>query len=163
MHTRIVAGAAAAAATATATVLAVTTPAHAARVESFDRSAFDTSPDVTVAGWTISAPTAGELGGRLDMTVTVADGTIPANGTCEPANVDSVLTVAPGEAFTIHTVADVCTHFLDGTPSLFGSFDAKQTTYSGTHKKARVVGDGFVSFGHSFLGAQGTVTLAVRW
>jgi hypothetical protein len=159
MHTRIVAATAAA---ATAAVLAVAAPAQAASVEAFDRSAFDTSPDVTVAGWAISAPTSGELGGWLDMTVTVTDGSIPANGTCEPANVDAVLTVAPGETFTIHTVADLCTHLLDGTPSLFGSFGAKQTTYSGAHKKARVVGEGFVSFGRGHLGAQGTVSLSVR-
>lgn len=159
MHTRIVAAAVTA---ATAAMLAVALPAQAKTVDSFDRRAFDSSPDVTTAGWTISAPTAGELGGWLDMTVTAADGAKPTNGTCEPATVDAVLTVAPGEAFTIRTTGELCARFIDGTPSLFGSFGAKQMSYSGPHKKAKVVGDGFVSFGHSFLGAQGAVTLSVR-
>ena len=159
MHTRIVALAATAAAVA---ALAVAPPAQAKTIESFDRSAFDSTPVVTAPGWSISAPTAGELGGWLEMTVAAADGTKPANGTCEPATVDAVLTVAPGESFTIHTTGELCAHFIDGTPSLFGAFGAKQTSYSGPHNKAKVVGDGFVSFGHSFLGAQGAVTLSVR-
>ena len=159
MHTRIVALAATA---ATAAVLTVASPAQAKAVEMFDRSAFDSTPVVTASGWSISAPTAGELGGWLDMTVTAADGTKPSNGACETATVDAVLTVAPGESFTIHTTGELCAHFTDGTPSLFGSFGAKQTSYSGPHKKAKLVGDGFVSFGHSFLGAQGAVTLSVR-
>ena len=149
------------AAVAAATV-AVAPAAQAKTVEFFDRSAFDPAPVVTAAGWSLSAPTAGELGGWLDMTVTAADGTIPANGTCEPADVDAVLTVTPGESFTIHTTGELCAHFLDGTPSLFASFRDKQTTYSGPQKKAKVVGDGFVGFGSSFSGAQGSVTMSVR-
>jgi hypothetical protein len=159
MYTRIVALAATA---TTAAVLAIAPPAQAKTVESFDRRAFDSTPVVTAEGWSISAPTAGELGGWLDMTVTAADGTKPSNGTCELANVDAVLTVAPGESFTIHTTGELCAHFTNGTPSLFGSFRAKQMSYSGSYKKAKLVGEGFVSFGHSFLGAQGAVTLSVR-
>jgi hypothetical protein len=159
MHTRIVALAATA---ATAAVLTAAAPAQAKTVESFDRRAFDGTPVVTASGWSLSAPTAGELGGWLDMTVTAADGTKPSNGTCELATVDAVLTVAPGESFTIRTTGELCAHFTDGTPSLFGSFGAKQMSYSGSHKKAKLVGEGFVSFGHSFLGAQGAVTLSVR-
>jgi hypothetical protein len=159
MHTRIIALAATA---ATAAVLSVASPAQAKTVESFDRRAFDSTPVVTASGWSISAPTAGELGGWLDMTVTAGDGTKPSNGTCEVANVDAVLTVAPGVSFTIRTTGELCAHFTDGTPSLFGSFGAKQMSYSGPYKKAKLVGDGFVSFGHSFLGAQGSVALSVR-
>jgi hypothetical protein len=159
MHTRIVALAATA---ATAAVLTVAAPAQAKTVESFDRRAFDSTPVVTASGWSMSAPTAGELGGWLEMTVTAADGTKPSNGNCEPATVDAVLTVAPGESFTIHTTGELCAHFTDGTPSLFGSFGAKQMSYSGPHRKAKLVGEGFVSFGHSFFGAQGAVTLSVR-
>ena len=159
MYTRILALAATA---ATAAVLSVAAPAQAKSVETFDRRTFDSTPVVTDSGWSISAPTAGELGGWLDMTVTAADGTKPSNGTCELATVDAVLTVAPGESFTIHTTGELCAHFTDGTPSLFGSFGAKQMSYSGSHKKAKLVGEGFVSFGHSFLGAQGAVTLSVR-
>ena len=159
MYTRILALAATA---ATATVLTVATPAQAKSVETFDRRAFDSTPVVTASGWSISAPTAGELGGRLDMTVTAADGTKPSNGTCELATVDAVLSVAPGESFTIRTTGELCGIVTVGTPSLFGSFGARQMSYSGSHKKAKLIGEGFVSFGHSFLGAQGSVTLTVR-
>jgi hypothetical protein len=160
MSTRVIAAAAVAAA---ATALFTAPAAHAATVQTFDRRAFDASPDITASGWSISAATAGELGGWLDMSVNAVDGTVPAAGQGETATVDSVLTVAPGESFTIHTTGDLCAHFIDGSPSLFGSFNAKQVTYSGTHKKARLAGDGFVSFGYNAVGAQGDVTLSVRW
>ncbi len=146
---------------ATVATVAVAAPAQAKTVDSFDRSAFDATPTATAAGWSISAATSGELGGWLDMTVRALDGTTPAAGGCEPAAVDAVLTVAPGETFTIHTTAELCAHVVDGSPSLFGGFDS--ATYAGSRKKARLVGDGFVGFGAGFLGAQGSVTLAVRW
>ena len=137
--------------------------AQAATLERFDRTAFDTTPDASAAGWSISHATAGELGGWLDMTVRAQDGSIPENGQCEMADVDAVLTVSPGESFAVHTTGELCAHFIDGTPSLFGSFGDRQATYTGTHRKARIVGDGNVGFGSSWLGAQGAVTLAVRW
>lgn len=156
MSRRIVAAGAAAA------TLLITPSAYAASTETYDRSAFDGTPEVIASGWTLSAATSGELGGWLDMSVQAADGSVPPAGQCEPANVDAVLTVAPGETFTVHTTAELCGHFIDGSPSLFGSFGAKQVTYHGAHKKARLVGDGFVSFGRSAIGALGSVTLTVR-
>jgi hypothetical protein len=35
-------------------------------------------------------------------------------------------------------------------------------SYTGTHKRARVT-DGMISFQHSWLGAQGSVGMSVRW
>jgi hypothetical protein len=137
-------------------------PAQAKEAASFDRSAFDATPVTTSSGWTISAATAGELGGWLDMTVAAVDGAPPSSGSCEPARDEAVLTVAPGESFTISTTAELCAHVVDGSPSLFGSFDARQVAYSGARKKAKVDG-GFVGFGSGFLGAQGSVSLTVRW
>jgi hypothetical protein len=136
--------------------------AQAATADRFDRSAFDSTPVVTSAGYAMSAPTAGELGGHLDLSVQAADGTIPNQGQCETANVDAVLTLTPGESFAVHTTGELCSHFIDGTPTLDASFGAKQVTYTGTHKRARV-GDGIIGFKNSVLGAQGSVGLTVRW
>jgi hypothetical protein len=149
---------------AAATVLAMApgTAGAAATAERFDRSAFDSTPVVTSAGYAMSAPTAGELGGHLDLSVQAADGTIPNQGQCETANVDAVLTLTPGESFAVHTTGELCSHFIDGTPTLDASFGAKQVTYTGTHKRARV-GDGIIGFTNSVLGAQGSVGLTVRW
>lgn len=146
-----------------AAVLVAMQSAHAASVQRYDRTAFDGTPEVTAAGWSISAATNGELDGWLDLSVSAIDGTVPGPGQCEPASVSAVLTVAPGESFAIRTTADLCGHAVDGSPSLFGSFGAKQVTYTGTHKKTKLVRDGFVSFGAGFLGAQGGVTMSVRW
>ena len=69
--------------------------------------------------------------------------TLPTTpGVCEPVAVDVVLTASPGEVFTIATSGDLCTHFLDGTPTLSASFGAKQVSYSGSHRRARLVGSG---------------------
>jgi hypothetical protein len=110
----------------------------------------------------MSGATAGELGGHLILSVQAADGTLPAPGRCEAADVAAVLTVAQHESFTIDTTGELCSHFVDGTPTLNAGFGRKDVTYSGTHQRARV-SDGLIAFSHSFLGAQGSVGLSVRW
>jgi hypothetical protein len=152
------------AAVVAAATLALTAPAaQAATVDRFDRSAFDGAPVVTTAGYAMSAATAGELGGHLALSVQAADGSVPAQGQCETADVRAVLTIAPGETFTINTTGELCSHFIDGTPSLHAGFGGRQVSYAGSHKKARVVGDGIIGFKNSFFGAQGSVGLSVRW
>lgn len=159
MHARSILTAAVAAAAAL-TLVAPT--AQAASVDRFDRSAFDSSPTVTSSGYEMAGATAGELGGHLALSVRAADGTLPVQGQCEAADVQAVLTVAPGETFTIATTGELCSHFVDGTPSLNAYFGAKQVSYTGSHKRARV-SDGIIGFRNSWIGAQGSVGLSVRW
>ena len=117
---------------------------------------------MTGSGYAMSGATAGELGGHLNLSVQAADSTLPAPGQCETAYVQAVLTVAPGESFAIDTIGELCSHFIDGTPTLNAYFGAKQVSYTGTHKRARV-SDGIIGFKNSFIGAQGSIGLSVRW
>ena len=147
---------------ATAALVLVAPEAQAATQERFDRRAFDPSPVMTSTGYSMSGDTAGELGGHLTMSIQVTDGTLPAWGECEPAGVQAVLTVSPGESFAIDTTGELCSHFLDGTPTVNAYFGKKQVNYTGSHKHARVT-DGIIAFQHSWLGAQGSVGLSVHW
>jgi hypothetical protein len=147
---------------AAAALMLVAPAAQAATVDRFDRSAFDGAPVVTGSGYAMSGTTAGEPGGYLTLSVQAADGTLPAQGQCETADVQAVLTVAPSESFAIDTTGELCSHFIDGTPTLNAYFGAKQVSYTGTHKRARV-SDGIIGFKNSFIGAQGSVGLSVRW
>jgi hypothetical protein len=159
MHARSILTAAVAAAAA----LTLAAPAaQAATTDRFDRRAFDPAPVLTDSGYAMSGATAGELGGHLALSVQAADGTVPAQGQCETADVHAVLTVSPGESFTIDTTGELCSHFIDGTPVLNAYFGAKQVSYEGTHKKARV-SNGIIGFTNSFLGARASVGLSVRW
>jgi hypothetical protein len=150
------------AALAAAALILVAPAAQAATLDRFDRSAFDSTPVVTGSGYEMSGATAGELGGYLSLSVQAADGSVPAQGQCETADVQAVLTVAPGESFAIATTGELCSHFIDGTPTLNAYFGAKQVTYTGTHKRARVT-NGIIAFKNSFIGAQASVGLSVRW
>ena len=149
-------------AVAAATLMLATPAAQAAAAERFDRSAFDSAPVVTSSGYAMSGATAGELGGHLSLSVQATDGTLPAQGQCETADVHAVLTVTPDESFAIDTTGELCSHFVDGTPTLNAYFGAKQVGYTGTHRRARVT-DGIIGFKNSFFGAQGSVGLSVRW
>ena len=64
--------------------------------------------------------------------------------------------------FKIRTTGELCSNFVDGTPTLNASFGKKHVRYAGTHKRARV-SDGIIAFKNSFFGAQGSVGLTVRW
>ncbi|HEX6148630.1 hypothetical protein [Nocardioides sp.] len=158
--TRIASAAVAAAAAVSLSAAA----AQASTVERFDRSAFDSAPVVTASGYAMSAPTRGELGGHLELSVRAADGSVPAAGACENARVRAVLTVSPGEAFTITTRGELCGHPVDGSPTLNAAFRNRHVTYSGTaHRRVKVLREGLIAFNHSFLGAQGSVGMSVRW
>ena len=146
----------------TAALILVAPAAQGATLDRFDRSAFDSAPVVTGSGYTMSGATAGELGGHLTLSVQASDGTLPAQGQCETADVQAVLTVAPGETFSITTKGELCSHFIAGTPTLNAYFGTKQVSYSGSHKRARVT-NGIIGFTNSFIGAQGSVGLSVRW
>ena len=113
---------------AAAALILVAPAAQAAppSVDRFDRSAFDSAGVVTGSGYSMAGATSGELGGHLTLAVQAADGTIPAQGQCETADVQAVLTVAPGESFAIDTTGELCSHFIDGTPTLNAYFGAKQ-------------------------------------
>ena len=150
------------AALAAAALTLVTPAAQAATSDRFDRSAFDSAPVVTASGYAMSAATAGELGGHLSLTVQATDNTLPAPGQCETADVHALLTVAPGESFEIDTTGELCSHFIDGTPTLNAYFGNKEVQYAGSHRRARV-SDGMIAFTKSFLGAQGSVGMSVRW
>jgi hypothetical protein len=158
MHTLITR----ASALAAASLILVAPGAHGATTDRFDRSAFDSAAVVTSSGYTMSGDTAGELGGHLSLSVHASDRTLPTQGQCETADVHAVLTVEPGESFTISTTGELCSHFIDGTPTLNAYFGAKQVAYSGTHKRARVT-NGSIGFTSGFLGAQGSVGMNVRW
>ena len=148
---------------ATSAALALASPgAQAATTVRFDRSAFDRAPVVTTTGYSMAGDTAGELGGHLSLSVQVKDGTLPAWGECEPATVGAVLTVSPGESFAIATTGELCSHFIDGTPTVNAYFGKKQVSYTGSHKHARVT-DGLIAFKHSWLGGQGSVGMSVHW
>jgi hypothetical protein len=147
---------------AAAALMLAAPAAQAAQLDRFDRSAFDSSPVVTSSGYAMSGPTAGELGGHLRLSIRATDRTLPAPGQCETAHVRAVLTIAPGETFRIRTTGELCSHFIDGTPTLNASFGKKHVTYKGTHKRARV-SNGIIGFRNSFIGAQGSIGLSVRW
>jgi hypothetical protein len=147
---------------ATAALVFAAPGAQAATRERFDRGSFDPAPVVTSTGYSMAGDTAGELGGHLTMSVQVKDGSLPAWGECEPARVQAVLTVSPGESFAIDTTGELCSHFIDGTPTVNAYFGKKQVSYTGSHKHARVT-DGMIAVKQSWLGAQGSVGLSVHW
>lgn len=150
------------AALAAAALTLVTPAAQAATSDRLDRSAFDSAPVLTASGYAMSAATAGERGGHLSLTVQATDNTLPAPGQCETADVHALLTVAPGESFEIDTTGELCSHFIDSTPTLNAYFGNKQVTYTGTHKHARI-SDGIIGFKNSFIGAQASIGLSIRW
>ena len=145
------------------TVLVLGAPGAQARpsYEFIDRAAFDGAPTITEAGYTMSAATRGELGGHLDLTVLAVDGTLPGANQCEAATADATLTTSPGETWEISTTGEICGHFTDGSPSFNAGFGKNQVTYTGPRTRIQLK-SGFVSFGYSWLGAQGSVALSIR-
>ena len=90
------------AATAAVAITALPMTAQAADSELIDRANYDATVDETLASMHMAAATRGELGGYLDVTLTADDGTLPVgSNVCEAATVDAVLTIAPGEKFTV--------------------------------------------------------------
>lgn len=145
------------------TALVLAAPGAQARpsYELIDRAAFDGAPIITEAGYTMSAPTRGELGGHLTLTVLAVDGTLPGANQCEAATADATLTTSPGETWEISTTGEICGHVTDGSPSFSAGFGKNQVSYTGPRTRVQVK-NGLVSFGHSWLGAQGSVALSIR-
>jgi hypothetical protein len=166
MRTRPLLAAAVAAAAVVLTPLATGT-AQAKSLETIDKTTFDSSATVTASTIHIDNATAGELGGYLDLTITAQDGALPtAAGACETADVDAVVTVAPGETLTVHTTGDICAHpFSASTLTLTAYYGDGDLAYAGTaHKKAKVVGDGLISASNgTFFGWGASFSGQVRW
>jgi hypothetical protein len=150
---------------AVALVVALPAAADAATLEHFDRSLYDATPQVSAASWHFDGPTAGPLGGALDLVVTATDGTFPTVfGSCEPVAVKADLQVSPGEVLRIATTGEACAHVVDGSLTVNAYFGRGDVTYDGTeHKKAKVVGDGIVAAKAGWLGGQASVAADVRW
>ena len=51
--------------------------ATAAPTQTIDRSVFDATPERTASSLRVDGPTAGPLGGAMDVTVRASDGTLP--------------------------------------------------------------------------------------
>ena len=150
---------------ALALVAVVPASAHGATLESIDRSLFDGSPVVSASSWHFDGPTAGPLGGALDLVVTASDGAFPTTpGTCEPVQVRADLQVSPGEVLTVTTIGEACAHIVDASLTVNAPFGRDDLSYAGSaHKKAKVVGDGLIAAKHSWLGGQASVSTQVRW
>jgi hypothetical protein len=146
-------------------VVALPATAHAATLERIDRNLFDATPVATAASWHFDGPTSGAPGGALDLVVTAADGAFPTTpGTCEPVDVRAELQVGPGEVLTVVTTGEACAHPVDASLTVNAYFNRGDVTYAGTaHKKAVVVGDGIIAAKNSWLGAQASISAAVRW
>ncbi len=141
--------------------------AHASTTELLDRSAYDSTTEVTAESLHIDGATRGELGGYLDVTVTAADGSLPAgSNVCERAVVDAVLTVSPGETLTAHVHrGEVCTGFYGDNYTVNATVRSRHVDYEGTaHRKVKVVGDGLVSASYvPWFGGQAGFSAMVKW
>lgn len=134
--------------------------------ELIDRAMYDPTVEQTAASLHIAAATRGELGGYLDVTVTSTDGSLPTGSNiCEPAIVDAVLTVSPGETLSAQVPGELCTGFYGDSMTANAAIDKKDLEYEGTaHRKAKVVGEGLVSVGViNNFGGQGAFSVAVKW
>jgi hypothetical protein len=145
--------------------LAVAPSAQAKTItESIDRTLFDATPQRTAAVLHLDGATNGELGGAMDLTVTATDGTLPTTfGTCEPVQVDAVVTVSPGRVLTVRALGEGCAHIVDGTLQVNAFFGSKGITCEGcATRKLKVVGDGLVAASHSQLGGLATFSGVFR-
>ena len=132
--------------------------------ESLDRRVFDATPELTASSLRVDGPTAGPLGGAMDVTVTATDGALPTVfGSCEPAAVTSVVTVQPGQVITVQALGEVCAHIVDGSLTFNAGFRAKDVTYEGYGRpRPRLVGDGLIAVSHSWLGGQASFSGTFR-
>ena len=154
-------------AAALAVALSVAAPlaAHAKTTELVDRSLFDGTPSRTAATLHLDGPTAGPLGGAMDLTVHATDGSLPtAHGACEPVTVDASLTLSPGEVLDVSTTGEACAHIVDGSLSVNAFFGPRDVTYTGTaHKKAKLVGDGLIAAADRGFGGLASFSGTFRW
>ena len=146
-------------------VVAAPAAAQAKTTETLDKRIFDSAAEVSAGSWHLEGASAGDLGYYLDLTVTAADGTLPtASNTCEPVGVNAVLTLPDGGRLTVTTTGEACAPFGGGTPAVNAYFGTRQVTYDGSaHKKVRVLGDGLIAAGGSWLGYQANLSATVAW
>ena len=155
-----------AAAAAAIALSALPMTAQAATTELIDRSAYDSTTEVTAGSLHIDGATRGELGGYLDVTVTAADGSLPVgSNACEAASVDAVLTLSPGETLTAQVAGEICTGFYGDNYTVNAAVRSRQLDYEGTaHRKAKVVGDGLISASYvPWFGGQAGFSATVKW
>jgi hypothetical protein len=133
--------------------------------EVVDRSLFDATPERTEASLRVDGPTAGPLGGAMDVTVRAVDGTLPtAFGSCEPVWVKAAVTVQPGRSLTVRTRGEACAHIVDGSLTANAGFRARNVTYQGSGRcRSRLVGEGLIAVAHSQLGGQASFFGTFRW
>lgn len=140
--------------------------ANAARgTQVVDRSLFDATPERTAASLRVDGPTAGPLGGAMDVTVRAIDKTLPtAFGSCEQAWVKAIVTVQPGQVITVLTRGEVCAHIVDGSLSANAGFRAKNVSYQGFGRcRPRLLSEGLIAAAHSQLGGQASFFGTFRW
>jgi hypothetical protein len=150
---------------AIALTVALPMSAQAKTTEYLDRSLFDGTPQRTASTFHVDGPTAGPLGGALDLTVTAQDGTLPTErGASEPVDVTAILTVSPGEVITVVTTGEANIHQFGDVLQVNAYFDKKDVTYEGTeHKRVKVVGDGLIAAAHQFFGGQASFSSTLAW
>jgi hypothetical protein len=168
----VTAGTAAALSTAMSAALSTALPAAASAAtgttELVDRSLFDATPERTVDALHLDGPTAGELGGAMDLVVRAKDGTLPvAPGACEPVRVKVVVTVRPGAVLAVRTTGEACADpYTEGFLQVNAGFDRRDVTFRGCRlRKARLVGPGLVaaSQGPVLGGGQASFSGTFRW
>jgi len=136
----------------------------APKTEYLDRSLFDATPERTAESLRVDGPTAGPLGGAMDVTVRATDGTLPTTfGSCEQALVKGIVTVQPGRIITVRSRGEVCAHIVDGSLTFNAGFRAKDLTYQGYGRcKPKLVGEGLIAVAHSQLGGQASFSGTFR-
>jgi len=145
------------AATAAALLSAFPGAATAAKApQNIDRSLYDATPEHTTSSLRLDGPTAGELGGAMDVTVRASDGTLPTTfGSCERAWVKAIVTVQPGQVITVRSRGEACAHIVDGSLSFNAGFRGKDVSYQGFGRcHPKLVGEGFISAAHTQIGGQ---------
>ena len=99
------------------------------------------------------------------VTFTAQDGTLPTTfGSCEPVQVNAVLTASPGEFLSVTTVGEACAHITNGMLQVNAYFAQDDMTYSGTaHKKVKIRGDGLIAAADQTFGGLANFSAQVRW
>jgi hypothetical protein len=120
---------------------------------------------VSASSWHFDGPTAGALGGALDLVVDATDGSFPTTpGAREPVDVRADLQVSPGEVLTVTTVGEACAHVVDASLTVNAYFGRGDVNYAGAaHKKAKIVGDGLIAASYGWLGGRASISTSVRW